>query len=110
MATLITSQHYLNDDIVEEKRGARDYVVTLSPEFEYAGDRYQVIIDGTHSFAAALLDGIEPEFEVAGRENDTVILLDRGDIEGFLEAQWNDGDYHHFCKEFVEAGIARTVW
>lgn len=110
MTNLITSQHYLNDEIVEEKRAAQDYVVTLSPEFEYAGERYQVIIDGTHSFAAALLDGVEPEFEVAGRENDTVILLERGDIEGFLEAQWNDGDYHHFVLEFVESGRVNTVW
>ncbi|MBP2301558.1 hypothetical protein [Azospirillum picis] len=110
MANLITSQHYLNDEIVEEKRAAQDYVVTLSPEFEYAGERYQVIIDGTHSLAAALLDGVEPEVEVAGRENDTISLLERGNIEGFLEAQWTDGDYHHFGLEFVETGRPCLVW
>jgi len=45
-ATLITSQHYLDDAIVAEKQLAGDYAVRVSPAFEFLGSTYRVVLDG----------------------------------------------------------------
>lgn len=93
MSKIISSQHYLDDDIVAAKMAAEDYVVTLSPEFEFGGVRVRVVLDGHHSLAAARLTGVEPEYEEATKQtNDCIALLDSP--EAFLEAVWVDGDYY----------------
>ncbi len=57
----------------------------------------------TTALAAAKLAGVEPEWVTAdATKNDTVALLERGDIETFLEATWGDGDYYNVdTKECV---------
>lgn len=61
-ARLITNQKYLDRDIVNEKRAERDYEVQVTPEFTDAkGSTYRVIIDGHHSLAAAIADGVPPQ-------------------------------------------------
>ena len=91
---LITSQDYLDQDIVAEKQAARDYVVLVSTEFEIDGETYQVVLDGHHSLAAALADGVEPELEVASsQDHDAVNLIDNGEIDEFLEAVYHGSDY-----------------
>lgn len=94
---LISSQKYLNDDIVEEKRLARDYAVTISPEFEIDGVVMQVITDGHHSMAAALADGVEPEFSVCTVSEDDRMALIETSIDDFLIACWIDSDYYDFA-------------
>ena len=100
----ISSQHFIDDEIVASKLAAQDFEVMVSPEFEYDGEVIRVVLDGHHSLAAAKLAGVAPEFVTADATiNDKVALLARGEIEQFLEISWVDGDYYN-----VETG--RGVW
>lgn len=96
---LISSQEYLDDDIVQQKREAKDYEVMVSPEFKFNGRTVQVVLDGHHSYAAAIADGVEPEITVATpREDDRVAILEEGEgrgsrkrrIDDFLTATYTD--------------------
>ena len=94
MATIISSQHHLDDEIVEAKRVDRDYEVMLSPAFEIDGLTVQVVLDGHHSLAAAKADGVDADYIVANAtDHDAVTLID-SDPRLFLEAVWADGDYY----------------
>lgn len=99
----ISSQHYLDDDIVAAKLAAQDFEVSVSPEFEYDGQAIRVVLDGHHSLAAAKLAGVEPDYTTAdASQDDRVGLLKQGAIEQFLEATWMDGDYYNVdTKECV---------
>ena len=67
----ISSQRYLNDAIVAQKIEAQDFVVLVSPEFEVAGIVVRVVLDGHHSYAAAIEAGASPEFvEATGSDHD----------------------------------------
>jgi len=91
----ISSQRHLDDATVEAKRAAKDYNVTVSPVFEIDGDQMRVIIDGHHSYAAAIADGVDPIYtEATEQDDDRVAILNRGDIDGYLEASWLDSDYY----------------
>ena len=91
---LISSQRFLDDEIVQSKRDAKDYTVTISPEFEIDGTAYQVIIDGHHALAAAAEDGVDPNYIVAGKcDDDRIALLDTS-IDDYMEANWIDADWY----------------
>lgn len=93
-AMIITGQFFLDDAIVAEKQAAGDYAVSLSPVVEVDGDLYRVVLDGNHSLAAALADGVEPQYSEIDRSNDLAAdLLDAGDVDGYL-AFHADGDYY----------------
>ena len=95
MTMTISSQHYRNDEIIEAKRAANDYVVTLSPTFEFDGMTMRVILDGHHALEAAKLDGVAPEFvESTVAENEHIRLIGKGEYDEFLLAVWCDGDYY----------------
>jgi hypothetical protein len=105
MAQIITSQHYLDDATIADKQAAKDYSVMLSPVFDLDGETFQVVIDGNHSLAAALVDGVEPDYSVATiQDSDAVALIERGDIEGYLEtANMGEGDW-------LDAVTRKAVW
>lgn len=91
----ISSQHYIDEEIVAAKLAAQDFEVLVSPEFEYEGVTVRVVLDGHHSLAAAKLAGVEPEYTTAtATECDQIGWLDRGDAETFLEVSWMGGDYY----------------
>lgn len=90
----ISSQRYLDDETVQVKREARDYVVTVSPKFEIDGVVMQAVIDGHHSLAAAEADGVEPEFVVATIQNDDRIALLESSIDDYLEVCYMDSDWY----------------
>lgn len=100
---IITSQDYRDDEIIAAKRAAADYEVVLSPAFEVDGETYQVIIDGHHSFEAARLDGVEPEFRIAtNQDHDAIGMIARGEIGQFLEAVHHGSDYRDaYTGQFV---------
>lgn len=101
MTIKISSQRHIDDAIVETKRAAKDYDVTLGKVITVDGVDYQVVIDGHHSLAAAIADGVAPEHHVA-----TVTECDREgiqDVEEYLEAHWVDSDYYD-----IETGS--SVW
>lgn len=92
---LISSQRYLDDDVVAEKRAAGDYTVTVSPEFEIDGKTVRVVLDGHHRLEAARLDGVKPKFVVASAStNDRIRALLDGDIETFLDSVHEGDDWY----------------
>ena len=87
----ISSQRYLNDAIVAEKRRARDYdafYVTVKVE----GRPYRVVTDGHHSIAAAKLDGVAVRWHKASR----AIQQDADFLGGdaYLAAHQEDSDWY----------------
>lgn len=95
----ITSQHYLNDDIVAEKSASCDYVVDYIT-VEIDGEEYRIVVDGNHSLAAALADNASPVFE-----HDESVQAEYADMtaEEVLERCWMDGDY-------IDAITRDTIW
>lgn len=91
---LISSQRYLDDATVNEKRESKDYVVTISPAFVVDGVEMQAVIDGHHSLAAAELDGVEAEYVVATVQNDDRIALLDKNIDDYLEVCYMDSDWY----------------
>jgi len=91
----ISSQRHIDNNTVQAKRDAKDYEVKVSPEFDVCGERMRVIIDGHHSYAAAVADGVAPVYVTATKQDDNRIgILDSGDVDGYLVASWHDADYY----------------
>lgn len=91
----ISSQRYINDDIVAEKISAVDFEVMVSPSFEIDGEIYRVVLDGHHSLFAAKSAGADPVFfEADSTDHDAVSLITNGDVEGFLSAVHMGDDYY----------------
>lgn len=104
MVRIITSQQFLDSDIVDAKRADADYAVVLSPIFEIDGEEFQVILDGHHSLAAALEDGVDAEFKIATvSDHDAVALIEAGQIDDFLNAT-------HMGDDFIDAITRNFVW
>lgn len=76
---LWSNQQYLNPDIVQAKRQARDYRVQVSPVM-FDPERkvqFRIVIDGHHSLVAARLDGVAPQLEEGDYSaSDYVALLE----------------------------------
>ncbi|HYE51825.1 MAG TPA: hypothetical protein VEB20_19685 [Azospirillaceae bacterium] len=104
MTQIITSQHFLSDEIVEAKSAARDFRVLVSPVFQVEGEEFRVILDGNHSFAAALAAGVEPELvEATATDHDAIGHLTSGNVERFLEEMADDLGY-------IDAATRHFVW
>ena len=92
---LISSQRYLDQEIVDTKIANSDFIVQVSPEFAIGDEVYQVIMDGHHSYHAAVKSGNTPEFIVQNAmDNDCVQLIEDNKIEDFLEQCWVDSEYY----------------
>jgi hypothetical protein len=100
---IITSQHHLDESIIDEKRANKDYDVFVSPVFELDGEEMAVLLDGNHSFEAAMRDGVAPVVtEYTATEADQIALLEDGDIDGFLAAcHMGEGDYVYASRRNV---------
>lgn len=92
---LITSQHFLSDEIIASKIAASDFAITVSPAFEIDGRMMRVVLDGHHSLAAAIEAGIEYDMtEADAQACDSVSLIKSQGIEAFLEScHMGEGDY-----------------
>lgn len=88
---IISSQHYLNKDIIAEKiaslQGAEYVTIICWDAGEIDGEEYAVVSDGHHTMAAAKASGIEIRFEIV---DDPEGL--RG--EDLLGARYMDGDWY----------------
>lgn len=94
MTTLITSQDFIDADVVAAKIKDGDFTVQVSPEFEINGETFRVILDGHHSFAAAIEAGVDSDIvEMSETDDDRVALIN--DPEAFLAACWMDGEYRN---------------
>lgn len=99
----ISSQRYIDDEIVSAKIEANDFEVLVSPSFEIDGEMVAVILDGHHSYHAAVESGVSPEFVEATAQNHDAVALIESDADTFLEAVHMGDDYY-----YVDTGI--TVW
>lgn len=101
---IISSQRYIDEDIVSSKIEAGDFDVMLSPEFEVDGEVFCVVLDGHHSLAAAAQSGNAPAYHTADAgDHDAVALIARGEIDDFLVATHMGDDYYD-----IETGM--QVW
>ena len=91
----ISSQSYRDDDIIAEKLANEDFTVYVTPVFEIDGEEFRVITDGHHSYEAAKLAGVEPEYvEQDIQDNDNIQMLIDGNVEMFLEHAYVDTDWY----------------
>ena len=103
MTTLISSQRFVDDEIVAQKITAQDFTVLLSPVFVIDGEEYQVVMDGHHSYHAALEAGVEPAYHMQNAtENDRISLLNE-DVNLFLEACYHEDDWYNIKEGY-------TIW
>ena len=90
--TIISSQHYINWETVEEKmeqlKGKSNIIIPCAYVGEIDGVEYAVQIDGHHTLAAARELGIEVEFDV--HDDDEGL-----EGEALLDARYMDGDYYN---------------
>ena len=98
-ANLISSQRYLDEEIVADKQAEQDYTVQYAV-VTVEGVEYMVVVDGHHSLEAAKRDGAEPDLEEC--ESETFRFAERNP-ESFLE-QHHHGDDYYYCA------TGRTVW
>jgi len=91
-ANLISSQRFLDENTVEQKQADEDYTVQYAL-VEVEGKEYMVVVDGHHSLAAAIRDGMEPDLEKCDAE--TFAFAARSP-EAFLE-QYHYGDDYYYC-------------
>lgn len=105
MTTLISGQDYRDEAIIEAKIAAEDFDVFVSPAFEVDGDLYQVVMDGHHSYDAAVRIGVEPNIIVqTATDNDKIGLLDAGNLDDFLAVCLVDR------STYVRLSTDREVW
>ena len=107
MSIIASSKRCLDAERIAEKQENRDYAVTLSPVFEFAGQSIAIVLDGHHSLAAAKLDGVDPEYitmtatdpnsDVPGDD------CDEADIDDFLIQKRGDSDYYNIAT-------GRNIW
>ena len=91
----ISSQRYLDDDIVAAKLADGDFIVTLARISDADGNEYDVVIDGHHSIAAAKEAGVSPVFEHSDynyQKEVTCIGFDGWLAQHCIDAAWYDID------------------
>lgn len=100
---IISSQRHLDQDIVAAKLIAQDFTVTLSPIFEFDGMELQVVLDGHHSYAAAVEAGVTPIYITANSLMDDSL---RGtehpvigcEAEEYLDRHYIDSDWYNIVS------------
>jgi hypothetical protein len=85
----ISSQKYIDQEIVDQKIEAADYIVTLAD----LGNGLEMVIDGHHSLDAARQTGNSPEY-VVSEYNYQAEIESLGSLDAFLEAHWIDSDWY----------------
>lgn len=105
--TIISSQHYINWETVEEKmeqlKGKSNITIPCAYVGEIDGVEYAVQIDGHHTLAAARELSIEVEFDV--HEDDEGL-----EGEALLDARHMDGDYYRVETSDPASDIFDLVW
>ena len=88
---IISSQKYLDEETVDAKLAASDFIVHVAT-IEHDGETYQIVVDGHHSLAAAQEAGVSPEFvESSYNYQGEVDCLG---FDGFLEAHFIDSAWY----------------
>ena len=105
MTKLISAQDYRDEATIEAKIAAGDFDVFVSPAFEIDGETYQIVMDGHHSYDAAIRSGARPNIiEQTATDNDKIGLLNAGKLDDFLEVSLVDR------STYVHVSTDREVW
>lgn len=100
LQNLISSQRYLDRDIVAQKIKAQNFDVRVSPEFMIDGEPVRAITDGHHALEAAIRSGNKPRFiEDSPMTNDRVNLLKAGQVDDYLESSYHDSPWYNFATK-----------
>jgi len=105
--TIISSQHYINWDIVEEKmaelNGVEFVTVPCEAIGEIDGTEYAVVVDKHHTMAAAREMGIPVRFDI-GDPDDGLTGTD------YLDAHYMDGDWYAVETSDFAAEQFDLIW
>lgn len=105
--TIISSQHYINWETVEEKmeqlKGKSNITIPCAYVGEIDSEEYAVQIDGHHTLVAARELGVEVEFDV--HEDDEGL-----EGEALLNVRYMDGDYYNVETSDPANYIFDLVW
>lgn len=105
--TYISSQHYIDAEIVEEKKadleGVTEVVIPCTYVGVIDGVEYAMQNDKHHTLAAARELGIPVVFDV---EDDAEGLTG----EELLEVRYNDGDYYNVETSDPMSDIFDLIW
>lgn len=105
--TYISSQHYIDTEIVEEKKAELEGVTEVVIPCTYVGIidgvEYAMQNDKHHTLAAARELGIPVVFDV---EDDSEGLTG----EELLDARYNDGDYYNVETSDPMSYIFDLIW
>lgn len=97
---LISSQRYLDRNIVAQKIREGDFDVSVTPSFQIDGNSVRAIQDGHHALEAAIRSGNKPNFITGDAAmNDRIGLLKLGNIDGYLEAAYHDSPWYNFATK-----------
>jgi hypothetical protein len=97
----ISSQRYIDQEIVDRKIAEQDFTVTLAEIENEDGDEYDLVIDGHHSLEAAHQSGNAPDFQYA--DYDYQKEVEHLGFDDFLAAHHMDSDWYN-----IETG--ENVW
>lgn len=98
-ANLISSQRFIDENIVAEKQAAEDYTVQYAV-VTVEGIEYMVVVDGHHSLEAAKRDGVAPDLEEC--ESETFSFAERNPDDFLI--QHHHGDDYYYCA------TGKLVW
>lgn len=100
LKNLVSSQRYLDRDIVAKKIKSGDYSVRVTPEFEIDGEKVRAITDGHHALEASIRSGNTPKFiQDSTSKNDRIQLLKDGNVDAYLEAAYHDSPWYNFSTK-----------
>ena len=98
---MITSQRYIDQDTVDAKINDSDYVVMLATIADSDGNEYDLVVDGHHSYAAAIQSGNAPVYEYSDYNYQAEV--DCLGFDDFMASKWIDSEYYD-----IETGV--NVW
>lgn len=97
---LISSQRYIDRDVVAKKIKSGSFNVSVTPEFEVDGRTVRAITDGHHALEAAIRSGNRPNFiEMTPSTDDRIGLLNRGNIDDYLNAAYHDSPWYWYATK-----------
>jgi len=93
---IISSQHYIDFDTVDEKIAEIENKNTVEIPVVFAGEiddeKYYIMIDGHHTYQAAKEIGIEIKFDE--KERSEYNISKDATLAEVLEQNWLDGDWY----------------
>lgn len=97
---LISSQRYLDRDIVAQKIKDGNFDVRVTPSFDIDGNQVRAITDGHHALEAAIRSGNKPNFITDTKlTNDRIGSLESGDIDNYLESAYHDSPWYQYATK-----------